>query len=150
VVLNAQKPRSPKYPKELKTVGDHIRKKRLDLGLIQKEAASRIGVSEATVYNWERNASAPQVKQLPGVVRFLGHYPYPPAGSFSDKLMAVRRKLGLSRKAMATRLGVDPTTLASWEKGKRRASTKLQRTVADFLREAGLGLKCPCSTRSVQ
>jgi len=33
-------------------------------------------------------------------------------------LMAARRTLGLSQKAMAKRLGIDPGTLQAWESGK--------------------------------
>jgi len=36
---------------ELKTIGGHIRKRRLDLGLLQKEVALRISVDKSTVMN---------------------------------------------------------------------------------------------------
>jgi len=92
-----------------------------------------IGVDETTIYNWERNANSPQVHQLPGVIRFLGYYPYPAAGSLIERLTAVRKTLGLSQKLMAKRLGIDSGTLRTWEKGKRRLSRKLSRIIADFL-----------------
>jgi len=67
--LKAPKPNFPKYPKELKTLGDHIRKRRLDLGLVKRQVAERIGVSEATIYNWgtQRNlaADSPAAKSHP-------------------------------------------------------------------------------------
>jgi hypothetical protein len=47
--LKVEKPKSPST-KNLQTLGDHIRKKRLDLGLFQKEVASRIGVDAESVY----------------------------------------------------------------------------------------------------
>jgi DNA-binding XRE family transcriptional regulator len=59
-------------------MGDHIRQKRLDLGLQQKDVAVQIRVSEASIYNWERNRTAPQVHQIPGVISFLGYDPFPP------------------------------------------------------------------------
>lgn len=41
VHLQGQK-RSPLgYPRELRTIGDHLRKRRLDLGLLQREVAAR-------------------------------------------------------------------------------------------------------------
>jgi DNA-binding XRE family transcriptional regulator len=43
----------PGYPVELRSIGDHIRKRRLDLGLLQIEVAAQIGVTENTVLNWE-------------------------------------------------------------------------------------------------
>src|SRR5438105_1693746 len=40
-------------------------------------------------------------------------------GAFGDRLMFVRMKLGLKRPAMAERLTVPASTLATWEKGVR-------------------------------
>jgi transcriptional regulator with XRE-family HTH domain len=120
VRLKAEKPKSPKYPKYLKSIGDHIRKKRLDLGLLQRDVAAQIGVSQDTIYNWERNANSPQVHELPAVIRFLGYNPLPLARTAPDRLVRARHELGLTQKAMAGRLGIDPTTLARREKGKKR------------------------------
>jgi hypothetical protein len=39
VGLSAKKPKSEAYPTALRTYGDHLRAKRLDLGLLQKQAA---------------------------------------------------------------------------------------------------------------
>jgi excisionase family DNA binding protein len=44
---------NPKYPKNPKTFGERIRKKRMDMRLTMREVAERLGVSETTVYNWE-------------------------------------------------------------------------------------------------
>jgi hypothetical protein len=44
VTLTASKPKSVKYLKKLATLGDYIRKRRLDMRLMQKEVANRIGV----------------------------------------------------------------------------------------------------------
>jgi DNA-binding transcriptional regulator YiaG len=41
------------YPAHPITVGDHIRKKRMELGLLQREDAEIIGVTESSVWNWE-------------------------------------------------------------------------------------------------
>src|SRR5215467_7944704 len=59
VALKTEKPKSAKYPKNLKTLGDHIRKKRLELGLLQKEVASRMGVDAESIYRWETNRASP-------------------------------------------------------------------------------------------
>ena len=105
-------------------MGDHIRKKRLDIGLFQKEAAEQIGVSEATIYNWERNANSPQVHDIPAIILFLGYNPLLAAKSLGEKLLWARRKLGLTQRAMAKRLGIDATTLARWERGIGKQSRK--------------------------
>src|SRR5512135_1805481 len=65
VRLSARKPEKSAYPKERKTLGDHLRKRRLDLGLLQREVAERLGVSEGSVWEWERNRAAPKVRSPP-------------------------------------------------------------------------------------
>jgi transcriptional regulator with XRE-family HTH domain len=59
----------------LVTVGDHIRRRRLDLGLLQREVAERLGADAATITNWELNRTQPALRFLPAIVGFLG---YPP------------------------------------------------------------------------
>ncbi|MCH8217916.1 MAG: helix-turn-helix transcriptional regulator [Planctomycetes bacterium] len=56
------------------TIGDHLRKKRLDLGLSQPEA-TRLGVSDCTLRNWEKNHYSPKTKYLPKIIQFLGYTP---------------------------------------------------------------------------
>ena len=48
IQLTARKPPSPAYPRELKTLGDHLRKRRLDLGLLQPDVALELRVNEMT------------------------------------------------------------------------------------------------------
>ena len=40
------------YPKNHKNMGKHIRKRRIDLGLMQKDVAKIIAVSECSIWNW--------------------------------------------------------------------------------------------------
>jgi len=58
IALQAKKPRLSQYPRQIDTLGDHIRKGRFELGLFQRDMAEKIGVSEATIYNWEGNRRA--------------------------------------------------------------------------------------------
>jgi transcriptional regulator with XRE-family HTH domain len=81
----------------LKTLGDHIRKRRLDLGLLQKEVAEQLGVDTASIGNWESNDSQPTVHCLPGIIAFLGHNPLPEAGDLIGKLKRLSKDCQLSR-----------------------------------------------------
>lgn len=45
------------YPSNPKTIGEHIRKRRMDLGLEQKEVAKIIGVPESSIWNWEHGGN---------------------------------------------------------------------------------------------
>ncbi|MFK5925465.1 MAG: helix-turn-helix transcriptional regulator [Desulfuromusa sp.] len=35
------------------TLGDHLRQRRIELGLYQKDVAAKLGVTTSTVWNWE-------------------------------------------------------------------------------------------------
>src|ERR1041384_3283093 len=49
VCLKGQEPLPGAYPRELRTLGDRLRKRRLDLGLRQKDVAGLLEVDEMTV-----------------------------------------------------------------------------------------------------
>ena len=61
------------------TVDDHLRMKRLDLGLLQKDVAQYLGVNTSSVINWEKNHNVPMDHNIPGIIEFLGY------DSFSEK-----------------------------------------------------------------
>jgi transcriptional regulator with XRE-family HTH domain len=113
-----------KYPKQINSLGDHIRTRRLDLKLFQKQVADQIGVHETTITGWERNATIPEVRYMPAIIQFLGYNPVPAASSLPERLATVRRALGLSLRKMAGRFGVDPATLMGWEGGRHQPTSK--------------------------
>jgi transcriptional regulator with XRE-family HTH domain len=57
----------------LKTLGDHLRKRRLDLGLLQREVAQKLQVNQMTICNWEINRTSPQLRFIPRIITFLGY-----------------------------------------------------------------------------
>ena len=75
VRLSAKKPKAKAYPAALRTYGDHVRARRLDLGMLQRQAADIIGVDETTIYNWESNRVEPAARLIPRIIRFLGYSP---------------------------------------------------------------------------
>jgi transcriptional regulator with XRE-family HTH domain len=115
-------PKKPGYPKTLVAIGDHIRKRRLDLGLFQRQVAARIGVDEASVWNWEKGGMKPEIRYLPGVISFLGYNPLQEPKGLPAQLVWARSTKGLSRKSCARQMGVDPSTLGRWETGRRKPS----------------------------
>ena len=70
---------------------------------------------------------------MPAIIRFLGYNPLPPAGTIAQRLVRHRTSLGLSQKEAATRIGIDPGTLARWERGEREPTGVLRGTVERFL-----------------
>jgi len=62
---------NPAYPKEPKSLGERIRKARMDKGFLIRELASQIGVTEDTVINWEMRGVEPTRKSLDKLEAFL-------------------------------------------------------------------------------
>jgi site-specific DNA recombinase len=122
-----------RIPSEPRTVGDHIRKRRLTLKLLQRDAAEQFGVDQTSIHNWEGNTSIPEVRYMPAIIRFLGYNPLPAADGYGARLVRQRTTLGLSQKQSAERLGVDPGTLARWERGERTPAGELLNRVVRFL-----------------
>jgi transcriptional regulator with XRE-family HTH domain len=113
------------YPKVLKTLGDHLRKKRLDLKLLQKQVAQIIGFDEASIWNWENNLTKPSLRAVPKIIEFLGYKPPEIETTLGQKISTARWLRGLSQKALARRFGIDPTTLGRWERDEGQPSKKL-------------------------
>jgi len=59
VRLNGKKPKDKAYPKKVTTIGDAIRKRRLELRLRQKDLAKIIGYDKTSVLNWEKGHTRP-------------------------------------------------------------------------------------------
>ena len=73
----SEKPKPKGYPLEPKTLGDHIRKHRMDLKLFQHQVAEQLGVDKSTIHNWERNFNTPDTRLVPRIIEFLGYSPFP-------------------------------------------------------------------------
>jgi transcriptional regulator with XRE-family HTH domain len=132
--LKASRPLPAAYPKSMKTLGDHLRKRQLDLKLPQKKVAQRIGVSTASIQNWETGHTTPSLTVMQRLIAFLGYIPFEmPAKNTGDRIKGYRRVLGLRRNDLAQQLKIDPSTLARWEKGKGNPSKELLEKVSGFL-----------------
>jgi transcriptional regulator with XRE-family HTH domain len=137
----ANKPPNSAYPKKLVTLGDHIRKRRLDLGLFQKDMAVTIGVDTTTIYNWENNRTAPPARFIPKISIFLG---YEPGGSkpvtFGEKIRRYRYLRGISQKELARQMEIDPTTLSRLERDLGRSTSSVTRKAMILLKASAADL----------
>lgn len=106
-------------PEELNSIGDHLLRRRLVLKLLQRQVGGQIGVDKTSIANWEGNRSKPGFQFMPAIIRFLGYNPVPPTNGWADRLVGCRTVLGISQREFARRIGVDPGTLARWERGER-------------------------------
>ncbi len=136
ITLKTQKPLPSAYPQTPKTIGDHLRKRRLDLNLLQKDIAQKLDVCEPSIYNWENNLAKPALRYIPKIIEFLGYVPFDTSNmSVGEKIVSYRRLLGLSQKKLAHRLGIDPSTLGRWERDKRQPPERVLKDLNTLLEE---------------
>jgi transcriptional regulator with XRE-family HTH domain len=120
-------------PERLNTLGDHLLRRRLVLKLLQRQVAQQLGVDKTSVYNWETNRTKPGLEYMPAIIRFLGYNPFPSPEGWPDRLIQCRTLLGISQKESAVRIGVDPCTLARWERGEREPAGAFATRALRFL-----------------
>jgi transcriptional regulator with XRE-family HTH domain len=84
---------------------------------------------------WETNRVSPALRFLPKIIAFLGYDPCVDRQpqSLAEQLKAQRKKLGLSQKKLAGLLGIDQSTLASWERVEHRPTKTSLHLVNEFL-----------------
>lgn len=104
-------------------IGTHIRKRRLDLKLFQKDVAALFGVSEDIVAYWEKGRSKPSTRYLPVIIDFLGYTPFSiEAQNFGERIRLCRLTSGLTNAQMGKIMEVHGSTIISWESGEDRKS----------------------------
>lgn len=90
----------------------------MDLGLTQVSVARQLGVDQWSLVNWEKDRTYPTVRSLPAVWNFLGRCLEPDGEGAGDRLRSLRRGLSFSQEAFAAKIGVDPSTVWRWERGR--------------------------------
>jgi len=138
VLLTAPKPLISQYPKELGTLGDHIRKVRLDRKLLQKDVAHELGIDVQSVRNWEQHRSNPKTYLIPRIFDFLGYAPLEPSGTLALVLRTYRRAAGLSQERLAKLTRIDESTLSKWERGDARPMPGTLKRLRLFFEKIGL------------
>ena len=127
--------KSPKTrfePAAPSTVGGHLKKRRIELGLRQIDVAHQLEVNEHSIVKWEAGRT-PLDRYVPRIIEFLGYDPRPEPRTLAEQLIWQRQALGLPRKTAARLLGVDEGSLARWECGVRKPTGARLETVNRFL-----------------
>jgi transcriptional regulator with XRE-family HTH domain len=141
-------------PHEPTTIGGHLRLRRLQLKILQSQAASKLGVSTVTMSRWERDAAYPTWPFQPLIAAYLGYDPFTnpafghPGGNKSQfvailssdapenlglQIVAECIKARKTRKEFARKLGISPKTVWNWQTGRRRPSRAVLKRVSKLL-----------------
>ena len=124
------------YPRLLNTLGDNLKARRLDLCLRQQDIAEMLGVSPETVLGWEKNEHIPTISVYPKLGAILGIAvadKTPAKCIFGQKLIEARKKRGLSQRLAAAKIGIDPCTLAKYERYHGAPDKRIISLLEDFL-----------------
>jgi transcriptional regulator with XRE-family HTH domain len=136
-----------RVPETLETIGDHLLRRRLVLKLLQREVAEQIGVDKMSICNWETSRTKPDVKYMPAIIQFLGYNPLPRAKGWADRLVQSRTAMGITQKQAALQIGVDPSTLAGWERAEREPTGSFGARALRFL-DAAEATCAPAAART--
>lgn len=129
--LKSQKPKD--YSETPTRLGEHLKKRRRELGLLQREAAARMGILTETYANWEKGKTEPVAAQFRPVVQFLGYDPTPAPKTLAERLEAKRQTLGVTRAQVARHLGWDPGSLSKYLSGTWRLNSGRAGELESFL-----------------
>ena len=120
----------------LKSLGARLRKARIDAGLTQIDAASRINVSAQTVGNWESGRNAPDATAISSLAVLYGVpseqmtnavddplvspdvlLPYNRVQVDLDRLVSARQNAGLTQTQAADLSGISANSIGRYETG---------------------------------
>ncbi|MDP2368151.1 MAG: helix-turn-helix domain-containing protein [Rhodoferax sp.] len=121
------------YSEDPKTLGEHLKKRRRELGLLQRETATQIGILTETYANWENGHTEPVASQFRPVMAFLGYDPTPEPKTLAERLEAKRRATGVTFGQVAEHLGWDEGTLTRYLNGAWRISPDRREALEAFL-----------------
>ena len=134
-VLKAHKPEIAAEHGE--TLGAQLRRCRRERGHRRVDAARLIGIDPKSLLWWERDAREPLERSWPLVIAYLGREPWRMPETLAERLLAERRRRGMSISEAAAIAGVDETTFGSWESGRRLPRyPRTKALVAQFLGES--------------
>lgn len=114
VRLHTRRPDCQYLPSD--SLAAQLRRRRRELRQTRDQAAASIGVCPKTLRWWEENAREPSVGMYPALINYLGAEPWRPPTSPGERLLAARRRRGLSLRAAAFIIGVDEGTLLRCER----------------------------------
>ena len=106
----------------------------MDKKLMQKEVAKLIGVSEDSLTGWENGRSEPQIQFVPYIIEFLGYMPIEvDVSTVGGRIKEYRMRHGLSHKKMGKLLGVDASTVGTWENNSSRPQERTQKLLIKII-----------------
>lgn len=144
ILLKSLRPKD--YSETPRTLGEHLKKRRRELGLLQREAAERMEIDTWTYLNWEKDKTLPVAARFRPVLTFLGYDPTPAPNTLAERLRASRRTSGVTFSQVAQYLGWDEGSLTRYLSGEWRLSSE---RAAALERVLGMGWRVAADIRKL-
>ena len=117
-------------------ISDHLKKRRLQLRLLQADVAKIFDVSEDSITGWENARSVPQIQYYPKLIAFLGYNPFPVGtDTLGGRIKKYRIEQGLSHKKFGEKMGVDASTIGGWEVNEHLPNKAKQKILEQFFNQ---------------
>ena len=124
------------YPMNPQTLGEHIRKRRMDLNMTKKAMAIKFNVNEMTVGTWENNKHVPPPKHYANLIKYIGYLPFETKNlSLGKQLYYARQVAGLTQEKLSRLIKIDESSLRLIELDQRKPQSKIYKILYGFIAE---------------
>ena len=106
----------------------------MDLGLLQREVAEIIGVTESSIWNWE-HCVEPELQYNPNIIKFLGYIPFDCPDDTIGRLAWYKKINGLNLKELGKQMNRHPDQIQEWLNRERRPFARSLERIERFLEE---------------
>ena len=101
------------------SIGEHLKKRRQELQLRQRDVAKILGVSKESISDWETDETMMRAEYYPATITVLGYNPFlVDVLNLAERLKNYRKSHDLSQEAIGKLIGVNEGTILRWETGK--------------------------------
>lgn len=121
-------------PKVCRTLGDHIRKARIERGQYQTDLAKLFRVTTDTVTNWELNRNKIGRIYCPIIKKYLGYLPEEyELTELAHKLVSYRWEHDISINKLVKQIGIDYSCIVNAELGKVNFQRRTMQKILSFI-----------------
>lgn len=122
------------FPKELQTVGNHIKSARLSRNILIKDVCSLLRINRETLRGWELGLFEPHVSHYPLIISFLGYNPCQfEIDTIAGKIKNYRYQHGLTQKQFGDLLNTEASVVWQWESNGRPPIARTQKRIFDLI-----------------
>jgi transcriptional regulator with XRE-family HTH domain len=122
------------FPKELQTVGNHIKQVRLYRNILIKDVIDFLKIDRETLRGWELNLFEPHVSHYPLIISFLGYNPCQfETSTLAGQIKRYRYIHGLTQKQLGALLQADASVVWQWESNGRLPKAKTQKRILELV-----------------